>query len=97
LSETDLRESLALSLGEFFARSDALSQEAEAMVEEQLALAEAKVGEELALANEQLAQQARASSNRETALQLEINALRQAELDDNKKLFDKGQKYYPAD
>jgi len=56
LSETDVRESLALSLGEFFARSDALSQEAEARVKEELALAEAKAKEELALAKEQLAQ-----------------------------------------
>jgi len=93
LSETEVRESLTLSLGEFFAQSDALSQEAEALVKEQLALAEGKANEELALAKEQIAQQARASSNRETALQQEITALRQAELDANNKLFDKGLEY----
>jgi len=58
LSETVVRDSLALSLSEFFAQSDALSHEAESRVKEQLALVEAKAKEELALAKEQLAQQA---------------------------------------
>ena len=93
MNEAAVRESLAVSLGEFFARLDALSQEVEARAKEELALAEAKAKEELALAKEQLALQTRASSNRETALQLEMNALCQAELDANKKLFDKGQEY----
>jgi len=55
LNEAVVQESLVVSLGEFFARSDALSQEVEARAKEQLALVEAKAKEELALAKEQLA------------------------------------------
>jgi len=79
-SRKAVRESLALSLGEF------LSHEAEFKTKEQLALAE-----ELALVKEQLAQQAQVFSNNETALHQEVNALRQVELEANKKLFHKGQ------
>jgi len=70
-SEKVVRESLAVSLGEFFAQSDAFSHEAESKAKEQLALAE-----ELDLAKEQLAQQAQVFSNRETSLQQKVGALR---------------------
>ena len=55
---------------------------------EQLALAE-----ELALVKEQLANQAQSFFIRETALTQELGVLRQAELEANKKLYDKGQEY----
>ena len=42
---------------------------------------------------EQLAKQAQVFFNRETALNQELSALRQAELEANKKLHDKGQEY----
>ena len=77
-----MRESLTLSLGEFFAQSDAFSHEAES-----------KAKEQLALAKKQLAQQAQVFSNRETPLHQEVSTLRQAELEANKKLFDKSQEY----
>jgi len=86
-----VRENLALSLGEFFAQVDTFSQEAESKTKEQLALAE-----ELALVKEQLANQAQGFFNRETALNQKLSALRQAELEANKKLHDKGQSTPPC-
>jgi len=69
-NEEAVRESLALSFGEFFTQDDAFSHEAESKAKEQLALAE-----ELALVKEQLAQQAQVFFNRETAPNQEISAL----------------------
>jgi len=91
LSEMAVRESLTLSLSEFFAQSDALSHEMESKAKEQLALVEVKAAEELALAKEQLAQQACVFSNRETVLHQEVSALHQDDLETKKKLFDKSQ------
>ena len=90
-NEKDAQESLRAwppSHGEFFAQADAFSHEAESKAKEQLALAE-----ELALVKEQLAQQAQVFFHRETALNQELSTLRQAELETNKKLFDKSQEY----
>jgi len=81
-NEKDARGSLALNLGEFFAQVDAFSHEAES-----------KAKEQLALVKEQLAQQAQVFFHRETVLNQELSALRQAELETNKKLFDKSQEY----
>jgi len=83
-----VQENLALSLGEFLAQANASSHEVELKAKEQLALAE-----ELALAKEQLAKQAQGFFIRETALNQELSILRQAELEANKKLYDKGQEY----
>jgi len=79
---------LALNLVEFFAQANAFSHEAESKAKEKLALAE-----ELALVKEPLANQAQGFFIRETALNQELSALRHAELEANKKLHDKGQKY----
>jgi len=87
-NEKAVQESLTLSLGEFFAQADGFSHEVESKAKEQLDLAE-----ELALVKEQLAQQAQVFLNREIALNQEISALRQTELETNKKLFGKSQEY----
>jgi len=51
------------------------------------------LAKELALVKEQLANQAQGFFIRETALNQELSALRQIELEANKKLHDKGQEY----
>ena len=89
-SSTDeaVQESLALSLGEFFAHANSSSHKAELKTKEQQALAE-----DLARVKEQLANQAQSFFIRETALTQELGVLRKVELEANKKLHDKGQKY----
>ena len=66
-----VRENLAFGLGEFLSLVDAFSHKAESKAKGQLALAE-----ELALVREQLAQQTQVFTNRETALNQELSALR---------------------
>ena len=83
-----MQESLALSLGEFFARAKSSSHEAELKTKEQQALSE-----ELALVKEQMAKQAQSFFIRETALTQELGVLRKVELEANKRLHDEGQKY----
>jgi len=83
-----VQENLALSLSEFFVQANTFSHEVESKAKEQLALAE-----ELALAKEQHEKQAQGFFIRETALNQELSALRQAKLEANKKLHDKGQEY----
>jgi len=86
-TEEALQESMALNLGEFFARANSSSHEAELKTREQQALAD-----ELARVKEQLANQAQSFFIRETALTQELGILRKAELKANKRLHDEGQK-----
>jgi len=88
LSDEAVQEKWALYLGEFLARANSSSREAEKKSQEHQALAE-----ELALVKEQMAKQAKSFFIRETALNQELDVLREAELTTNKRLHDEGQKY----
>jgi len=79
---------MALSLGEFFARANSSSHEAELKTKEQQALID-----ELTRVKEQLANQAQSFFIRETALTQKLGVLRKAELEANKRFHDEGQKY----
>jgi len=83
-----LQESMALSLGEFFARANSSSHENKMKTKEQQALAD-----ELSRVKEQQANQAQRFFIRETALTQGLGILRKAELEANKRLHDEGQKY----
>ena len=89
-SSTDeaLQESMALILKEFFARANSSFHEAELKTKEQQALAD-----ELVQVKEQLANQVQRFFVRETTLTQELGVLRKAELEANKRLHNKGQKY----